>query len=239
MKKVPMNKAISVRNKKDLPFLLSVLTMTPALVNWLALWLLNDAWLAIILSTVVFYGGAFWQIKAYGLKERVKLPIAKIFKSLGLGLISAGTVAALSIWVGNFYFGKAIPENMLKVCSQRLYQSNAFSAGLLQFFLFVAVIIPLGEELYWRAGVQGLLAKRAGFKRHILISALLFTVYHLVTISFLMPGWAGLPLMVIVFTGGLALAWLTEYTGNIWAAVLCHGPGAWGAAIYLIWKFLR
>jgi len=239
MKKVPMNKAISVKNKKDLSFLLAVLTLTPALVNWLALWLLNDAWLAIILSSVVFYGGAFWQIRAYRLEDRVKLSAVGIIKSLGLGLISAGTVAALSIYIGNQYFGKALPDDMLKICSQRLYQSNAFSAGFLQFFLFVAVIIPLGEELYWRAGLQGLLARRAGFKRHILISALLFTVYHLVTISFLMPGWAGLPLMVIVFVGGLTLAWLTEYTGNIWAAALCHGPGAWGATIYLIWKFLR
>lgn len=234
-----MNKALSVKNKKDLSFLLAVLTLTPALVNWLALWLLNDAWLAIILSSVVFYGGAFWQIKAYGLEERVKLPAAGIFKSLGLGILAAVVVAALSLYIGNFYFGKAIPDNMLKICSQRLYQSNAFPTGFFQFFLFVALIIPLGEELYWRAGIQGLLARRAGFKRHILISALLFTVYHLVTISFLMPGWTGLPLVAIVFVGGLTLAWLTEHTGNIWAAVLCHGPGAWGATIYLIWKFLR
>ncbi|MDQ7797830.1 MAG: CPBP family intramembrane glutamic endopeptidase [Candidatus Edwardsbacteria bacterium] len=234
-----MNKALTVKNKKDLSLLLAVLTLTPALVNWLALWLLNDAWLAIILSSVVFYGGAFWQVKAYGLEERAKLPAGKMIKSLGLGLISAGTVAVLSIWAGNFYFGKAIPDNMLKLCSQKLYQSNAFPAGLLQFFIFVAVILPVGEELYWRAGLQGLLARRAGFKRHILISALLFTVYHLVTISFLMPGWTGLPLVAIVFAGGLTLAWLTEHTGNIWAAVLCHGPGAWGATIYLIWKFLK
>ncbi len=234
-----MNKALLVKNKRDLSFLLAALTLTPALVNWLALWMLNDAWLAIILSSVVFYGGAFWQIRAYGLEDRVKLSAAGIIKSLGLGLLSAGTVAALSIYVGNFYFGKAVPENMLRVCSQKLYHSNAFPAGLLQFFLFVAVILPLGEELYWRAGLQGLLARRAGFKRHILVSAMLFTVYHLITISFLMSGWAGMPLMAIVFAGGLMLAWLTEYTGNIWAAVLCHGPGAWGATIYLIWKFLK
>jgi len=234
-----MNKRSSVKNKKELAFLLTVLTLTPALVNWLALWLLNDAWLAIMLSSIVFYGGAFWQIKSYGLEGRVKLLPVKIAKSLGLGLLSAAIVAASSIIVGNFYFGKAIPSNMLQVCSRKLYQSNAFPVGLIQFFLFVAVILPLGEEMYWRAGLQGLLAQRAGFKRHILISAILFTVYHLVTISFLMPGWTGLPLVAIVFTGGLTLAWLTEYTGNIWAAVLCHGPGAWGATIYLIWKFLR
>ncbi len=239
MKKVPMNKVLSVKNKKDLSVLLAILTLTPVLVNWMALWLLKDAWLAIVLSSVVFYGGAFWQIRAYGLEDRVKLSAAKIFKSLGLGLLAAVVVAALSIYVGNMYFGKAIPDDMLKVCSQRLYESNAFSSGLFQFFLFVAVILPLGEEMYWRAGLQGLLVRRAGFKRHILISALLFTVYHLVTITFLMPGWAGLPLVIIVFAGGLTLAWLTEYTGNIWAAVLCHGPGVWGATIYLIWKFLR
>jgi membrane protease YdiL (CAAX protease family) len=219
--------------------LLASLTLVPALANWLALWVLNDAWLAIILSAVVFYGGAFWQIKAYRLGDRVRPAASRLPLSLGLGALSAVAVAALMFIAGQLFFSRLLQDQILQACSRKLYHSNAFPAGIFQFFLFVALILPLGEELYWRAGLQGLLARRAGFKRHILLSALLFTVYHLVTVSFLMPGWAGLPLVAIVFAGGLVTAWFTERTGNIWAAVLCHGPGFWGAAIYLIWRYLR
>jgi membrane protease YdiL (CAAX protease family) len=67
----------------------------------------------------------------------------------------------------------------------------------------------------------------------------MFTMYHMVTVGFLMPGWAGMPLLATVFTGGLLFAWLTEHTGNIWAATICHGLGAWGATIYLVWRHLK
>lgn len=223
------------RGAKSPPLLLASLTLAPALANYLALWVLNDAWLAIILSSVVFYGGAFWLIRSYRLENRIRLPASRRGFSLGLGLLSALAVAA----AGSQYFGNLLPVETLRALSDRLYQSQAFSAGIWQFVLFVAVILPLGEELYWRAGLQGLLARRAGYRRHIWLSAALFTCYHLVTIGYLMPGSAGLPLVAIVFGGGLATAWLTERTGNIWAAVLCHGPGFWGGTIYLVWKYLK
>lgn len=234
-----MKGASSRKSQKATWPLLASLTLAPALANYLALWVLNDAWLAIILSSVVFYGGAFWLIKSYRLEDRARLPASRMGLSLSLGGVSALAVAALMVAAGSRYFGGLLPEDILRACSERLHQSQAFTAGLGQFFLLVAVILPLGEELYWRAGLQGLLARRSGYKRHLLLSAALFTVYHLVTIGFLMPGAAGLPLVAIVFAGGLATAWLTERTGNIWAAVLCHGPGFWGASIYLVWKYLR
>ena len=219
--------------------LLCLLTVTPALANWVALWLLNDSWLAITLCSIIFYSGGFWVAKAYRLNGRFRVRKGWWQKSLGLGLLSAAVVAAVITVTGNIYFQKAIPGNILAVCSQRLCQSQALRYSFWQFFAFVAVILPVGEEMYWRGGLQGLLARRYGPKRTIMVSALLFSAYHCVTIAYLMPSPAGLPLLATVFVGGMLFAWMTEYTGNIWAAAICHGLGAWGAMIYLVWKLLR
>jgi membrane protease YdiL (CAAX protease family) len=225
----------------DIPlvFLLTALTLAPALANWLALWVLNDAWLAIVLCAVIFYGGAYWTISAFKLKRNITLTRQKMGISLGWGLASAVAVAISIIAVGNVYFTKALPGNMLQVCSQRLHQSQALRLSFWCFFLAVAVLLPIGEEMYWRAGLQGLLVSRLSRSGAIFMSAVMFTMYHMVTVGFLMPGWPGMPLLASVLAGGLIFAWLTEHTGNIWAAAICHGLGAWGAAIYLVWKHLR
>lgn len=230
------------QNKYSQPafdFLLASLTLAPALANWLGLWILNDAWLAIVLCCLIFYGGAYWLIGSFRLRSRLVMAPGNVMKSLAWGMAAALGAGVLILVLGNMFFTRAVPGNMLQVCSQRLHQSQALRYSFWQFFLFVGVIVPVGEELYWRAGLQGLLRLRFSRTRTVLISALLFTIYHLVTVGFLMPGWPGLPLIAGVFLSGLVLAWLTQHTKNIWAAAICHGLGGWGAIIYLVWKHLR
>ncbi|MRR09984.1 CPBP family intramembrane metalloprotease, partial [bacterium] len=155
------------------------------------------------------------------------------------GLVSAAVVAAGIAIVGDYFFSAAVPGNMLQACAQRLRDSQALRYDFWLFFLFVAVVLPVGEEMYWRGGLQGLLEQRYGPGRKVALSSLLFTAYHCTTVSYLMPSAAGIPLVVSVFCGGLLFAWLTRRTGNVWAAAICHGLGAWGAIIYLVWKYLR
>lgn len=234
-----MHKPRAQISKRRLAGLLAVLTLTPALVNWCSLWVLNDSWIAIVLSSVVFYGGAYWSLTAFGLWHRINIRRGDWPMTVGWGVSAAAVVAAAIVITGNMYFQKAITGNMLQACAQRLRDSQALRYSFWQFFLFVGIILPIGEEMYWRGGLQGLLDKRYGPGRKVALSALLFTVYHCVTVSYLMPSVAGIPLVISVFIGGLLLAWLTRRTGNIWAAAICHGLGAWGATIYLVWKYLR
>jgi membrane protease YdiL (CAAX protease family) len=200
---------------------------------------LNDSWVAIVLSSVVFYGGAYWSLTAFGLWRRIKVRPVSWHKTAGWGVASAAVVAAAIAITGNIFFHKAIPGNMLQACAGRLRDSQALRYSFWQFFLFVAVILPVGEEMYWRGGLQGLLEQRYGPGKKVALSAVLFTVYHCMTVSYLMPSAAGIPLVTSVFIGGLLFAWLTQRTGNIWAGAICLGLGAWGATIYLVWKFLR
>ena len=234
-----MNKHRNKHSRPAIDFLLAALTLAPALANWLGLWILNDAWLAIILCCLIFYGGAYWAIRAFRLKSMLVMRPRNILKSLAWGISSALGAAALILALGTLFFTQAISGNMLQACSQRLAQSQALRYSFWQFFLFVGVIVPVGEELYWRAGLQGLLSLRFSKTKTVLISALLFTFYHLVTVGFLVPGLPGLPLVGLVFLSGLVLAWLTQHTKNIWAAAICHGLGGWGAIIFLVWKYLR
>jgi membrane protease YdiL (CAAX protease family) len=239
MASASLNKAPARLTGRKLAGLLAVLTLAPAAVNWFSLWLLNDSWVAIILSSIVFYGGAYWSLTAFGLWRRIAVRPGAWGKTIGWGLASASVVAATIAISGDLFFRDAIPGNMLQACAQRLRESQALRYSFWQFFLFVAVILPVGEEMYWRGGLQGLLEQRYGPGKKVALSALLFTVYHCMTVSYLMPSAAGIPLVASVFIGGLVMAWLTRRTGNIWAAAICHGLGAWGATIYLVWKFLR
>jgi membrane protease YdiL (CAAX protease family) len=234
-----MAKRRSKYSQPAFDFLLAVLTLTPALANWLGLWILNDAWLAIVLSTLIFYGGAFWVIRSFRLGSYLAMPPRKLAKSLGTGILGALVAAALIVLLGNLFFTQPVSGNILQSCSRRLNQSQALRYSFWQFFLFVGVIVPVGEEMYWRAGLQGLLTLRYPRHKTLIISALLFTFYHIVTVGFLVPGLPGLPLVAVVFISGLVCAGMTQYTGNIWAAAICHGLGGWGAIIYLVWKYLR
>ena len=234
-----MNKPPARLSGRTLAGLLAVLTLTPALVNWFSLWLLNDSWVAIILSSVVFFSGAYWSLTAFGLWHRIAVRPEDWRKTIGWGLASAAVVAASIVISGSIFFRTAVPGNMLQACAGRLRESQALRFSFWQFFLFVAVVLPVGEEMYWRGGLQGLLEQRYGPGKKVALSAGLFAVYHCVTVSYLMPSAAGIPLVISVFTGGLLFSWLTRRTGNIWAAAICHGLGAWGATIYLVWKFLR
>jgi membrane protease YdiL (CAAX protease family) len=234
-----MNKHRNKQSRPGIDFLLAALTLAPALANWLGLWILNDAWLAIVLCCLIFYGGAYWVIRAFRLRSMLAIRPRNVLKSLGWGVLSALGAAALILALGTLFFTRAISGNMLQICSERLAQSQALRYSFWQFFLFVGIIVPVGEELYWRAGLQGLLRLRFSRTKTVLLSALLFTFYHLVTVGFLMPGVPGLPLVALVFLSGLVLAWLTQHTKNIWAAAICHGLGGWGAIIFLVWKYLR
>ena len=234
-----MTKPQAVISKRRLNGLLAVLTLCPALVNWVSLWILNDCWVAIILSSLVFYGGAYWTLQAFGLWDRVQVKKADLRSSLLWGAISAAAVAAFIVIAGSVFFQRAIPGNMIKTCSARLCQGQALRYSFWQFFQFVGIILPVGEEMYWRGGLQGLIERRYGRNRAVVFSSLLFTAYHCMTVSYLMPSVAGIPLVISVFGGGLLFAWLTERTRNAWAAAICHGPGAWGATAWLVWAFLR
>lgn len=220
------------------PWVVLLLTLAAAVVNGMALWLFKNAWIAIILCTLLFYGGAIRVCTTYKLFPRLMIKKEYLFRTLVLGMGSAIIVGLLIALAGSIFISKVLPSEVLNRCSEQIQQSGSLRFGILPFLLWVSLVLPVGEEMYWRGGLQGILRKPYRFGSTLIVSALCFTFYHLVTISFFLPPLAMIPFVISVFLGGLFLGWLTEHLGNIWAAAICHGLGVWGGTFYLIKRFL-
>ncbi len=95
--------------------------------------------------------------------------------------------------------------------------------GAAVFFTFqaVAVVTPLTEEMFFRVFVFSGLIPRFGLVKAMVLSAVVFSVFHL-TLGVLIP----------VFVTGLLLAFLYHKTGSIWPCVLAHaGQNALAVAL--------
>jgi len=80
----------------------------------------------------------------------------------------------------------------------------------------LVVVAPLGEELYLRGRLFGVLLEAAGRRWAYLVSAGVFGLLHLA------GGLDYLPLVLAYFGIGLLLAWLRDRTGGLVAPVLAH-----------------
>lgn len=77
--------------------------------------------------------------------------------------------------------------------------------------LLVALIGPVGEEVMFRGVLQQALAERIGQPVSILLTALLFTMFHVDVVMFA-------PLLVL----GLILGILRAAFRSLWAPILFH-----------------
>ena len=78
-------------------------------------------------------------------------------------------------------------------------------------FQALAVWTPLTEEIFFRGFIFAGLAPRMGLWRAMLVSSLIFSLFHL-----------SLGLLVPVFITGFLLAWLYRQTGSIWPSIAAH-----------------
>jgi membrane protease YdiL (CAAX protease family) len=75
----------------------------------------------------------------------------------------------------------------------------------------LAMWTPLTEEIFFRGFVFAGLTPRLGVPRAIIVSALVFSAFHL-SIGVLLP----------IFVTGMLLAWLYHRTGSLWPGIAAH-----------------
>jgi len=75
----------------------------------------------------------------------------------------------------------------------------------------LAVWTPVTEEIFFRGFVFAGLVPRLGIPRAIIVSALVFSAFHL-SIGVLLP----------IFVTGMLLAWLYHRTGSLWPGIAAH-----------------
>jgi uncharacterized protein len=97
-------------------------------------------------------------------------------------------------------------------------------AGLALAFGVTVVLAPIVEELFFRGFVFGVLKERMPVWLAILLSALIFAVYHFSL-------WLVVPIVLL----GIALAWLAHWQRSIWPAVACHGLNNLLAVLVVYW----
>jgi membrane protease YdiL (CAAX protease family) len=83
----------------------------------------------------------------------------------------------------------------------------------------VVALRALGEEVFFRGVVQGIVARRWGVTAGIIVQGVAFLVPHLLLLT-ISP--ALTPLVAGQFVIGLLLGWLRHHTGSVAPGVLAH-----------------
>ena len=84
--------------------------------------------------------------------------------------------------------------------------------NLIATLILVGIVGPIAEEIFFRGFVLPGLVKRFGVTQSLLLSSLLFGIFHFD------PG-----AIVPTFILGLALGWVYLKTGALWPAIFAHG----------------
>jgi membrane protease YdiL (CAAX protease family) len=87
--------------------------------------------------------------------------------------------------------------------------------------LFAVVLAPVAEELYFRGLLFGVLKDQVGLKGGIMLSGLFFGLMHFDLLR-----------LVPLAIGGMALAWLYQKTGSLYASITAHG--VWNGLMLII-----
>jgi len=128
------------------------------------------------------------------------------------------TVFATGLFVGQQAAAELISQREADTPVFRMLQEFRAPAEMATLVVLVAVVVPIGEELFFRGLTYG--ALRRVMNRHVavLTSAVLFAAAHLQVVEFL-------PILIL----GMVLAYLYEFTGSLVPGMIAHGVNNLGA----------
>lgn len=155
-------------------------------------------------------------LKGFGIR-----PGKPVWLAMGILLpITVGLVMFGSAWITGI--APFNPDNALVV----------FSLSFIPAFMYAIVftiIAAAGEEFGWRGFLVPELGRFSGFTTIALISAAVWTMWHIPMILFgtyhgTGPVWYSLAVFIpSVMGAGVILAWLRLASGSVWVAILFHG----------------
>jgi len=130
----------------------------------------------------------------------------------GNNLGQAATVFVLGLWMGHRAADALVTRDELRTPVFRVLGRVHQPIELAALALLVGVVVPIGEELFFRGLVFGALRRRLHRHLAVLLSALFFAAAHLE------PAGALSILML-----GVVLAYAYEYTGSLVPGMIAHG----------------
>jgi membrane protease YdiL (CAAX protease family) len=124
------------------------------------------------------------------------------------------TVGALALSLGATAVYSALVEvSGVSILKPPEIPSDIVLPGAGAAFTFLALVVwtPFTEEIFFRGFVFAGLLPRLGGPRAMIVSSLIFSVFHIA------PG-----VLVPIFITGLLLAWLYRRTGSLWPSIAAH-----------------
>jgi membrane protease YdiL (CAAX protease family) len=125
---------------------------------------------------------------------------------------------------GNAFYSLHAAVNVMPgAAAKKLYISP--DAALMFYALFLVVWAPIGEELFYRGYLQGVLRKNGGFRMSALVSDAFFGLRHATHLFFLWPNvpWVAAASWVVgAFVFGLFMSYLYEKTRSLYPTMLVH-----------------
>lgn len=134
------------------------------------------------------------------------MPEGWLWPAIGLGAAAAFVRMGIGFVLLEQFPGLAEGAEALNELFTFEENWQMIAAGLLATF-----IVPVYEEIFFRGVIHNAIGNRVGIWWTILLSSILFGVFH------------GFPIQIITaFLLGLVLGWLYEKTDNLWAPIICH-----------------
>jgi membrane protease YdiL (CAAX protease family) len=182
--------------------------------------------LAILIPLVVrtYQFGSFWAVlKTYWQLILGILIIALIWDE---GISTWGYERLLTmLGVGSdpFYSLNAALQLLAETAARKFGITP--DAALMLYAVFILVWAPIGEELFYRGYMQGVLRQFGSFRMSALVSAAFFGIRHATHLFFLWPHvpWvAAASWSVGAFVFGLLMSYLYEKTNSLYAPMVVH-----------------
>ncbi|HSB00003.1 MAG TPA: type II CAAX endopeptidase family protein [Anaerolineales bacterium] len=132
-------------------------------------------------------------------------------------------LAGLGVGGNPFYSLDAALEVLAETAARKF--GITFDTALMLYALFIVVWAPVGEELFYRGYMQGVLRRSRGFQVSALVSAAFFGIRHATHFFFL---WPNVPLaaagswVVSTFVFGLLMSYLYEKTHSLYPPMIVH-----------------
>jgi len=101
-------------------------------------------------------------------------------------------------------------EQKLKLITERMLEADSL-IGLLRNLMLMALLPAIGEELFFRGGLQKMLSKEMNPHVAVLLTALIFSVFHMQFYG-----------LIPRFFLGAVLGYLFLFSGNLWVPIIAH-----------------
>lgn len=146
-----------------------------------------------------------------------------LLKKIGLGLLSAA-VLYLVFFVGNYLI-----RLILEFAGRDISNVYAFKgdASSLRIGILMLLIIGPGEELFWRAYMQGNFSRRFGKINGFLLATAFYSLIHVAT--------GNLVLILAALVGGIFWGWMYMKFRSVTMNILSHI--IWDIAVFLVFPF--